>query len=227
MQGNIARIGLHHLYGVNCYAVKVDDDYILIDTGFPIRRLQLDKALREIGCRPGRLRLIVLTHAHTDHAGNCAHLRESFEAPIAMHEGDVGRATRGDMFWRADGRKAVSSAIAKVMLSVIKQGKFDAFEPDVLLSEGDSLSEYGLDARVLHFPGHSPGSIGILTADGDLFCGDLLTNNGEPLRNTIVDEPADMDASYDRLAALNIQTVYPGHGEPFAFDALQRVDHDS
>ncbi|MDO8987935.1 MAG: MBL fold metallo-hydrolase, partial [Coriobacteriia bacterium] len=99
--------------------------------------------------------------------------------------------------------------------------------PDVLLAEGDELSEYGLDARVLHFPGHSAGSIGILTADGDLFCGDLLINSGEPQRNTIVDEPTDMDASYNRLAALNIQTVYPGHGEPFAFEALQRAGHDS
>jgi len=44
----------------------------------------------------------------------------------------------------------------------------------MFLEEGQPLSDVGLDASVLHLPGHSKGSIGILTASGDLFCGDLL-----------------------------------------------------
>jgi glyoxylase-like metal-dependent hydrolase (beta-lactamase superfamily II) len=89
------------------------------------------------------------------------------------------------------------------------------FKPDILLNEGDDLSPYGLDAKIVHTPGHSLGSISILTAEGDFFCGDFLKNNGKPTTNSLVDDPAEMEASVLKLKGLNIKTVYPGHGKPF------------
>ncbi len=50
------------------------------------------------GCRPGDLRLVILTHGDFDHAGNAAYLRDRFSATIAMHRGDSGMAQRGDGF---------------------------------------------------------------------------------------------------------------------------------
>ena len=81
--------------------------------------------------------------------------------------------------------------------------------------DGDDLSEYGFDARVLSIPGHSKGSIGVLTAAGDLFCGDLLENAKEPATNSIMDDPAACGASLETLQHFEINTVYPGHGRPF------------
>ncbi|HZL05597.1 MAG TPA: MBL fold metallo-hydrolase, partial [Coriobacteriia bacterium] len=82
-----------------------------------------------------------------------------------------------------------------------------------------SLAECGLAATVHHLPGHSPGSICVLTDSGDFFCGDLLTNTRSgPQRNSIIDVAPDYEASLRRLRELPIVTVYPGHGEPFAFD---------
>jgi glyoxylase-like metal-dependent hydrolase (beta-lactamase superfamily II) len=85
------------------------------------------------------------------------------------------------------------------------------------------MAEWGLAATVHHLPGHSPGSICVLTDQGALFCGDLLTNRGGPARNAIIDVRGDYDASVARLAELPIVTIYPGHGQPFSRDQLSRV----
>ena len=77
------------LDGTNCYLVKTDGGYILIDTNFPFQRNKFEKTLEREGCRPGNLKLIVITHGDIDHTGDGAYLREKYKARIAMHEGDT------------------------------------------------------------------------------------------------------------------------------------------
>ena len=67
-------------------------------------------------------------------------------------------------------------AIVRIMLPLIGMSRYDSFIPDIILEEGHDLSEHGLDTRVVHLPGHSKGSIGVLTAGGDLFHGDPLVH---------------------------------------------------
>ncbi len=81
------------------------------------------------------------------------------------------------------------------------------FKPDFTIDEGYNLSEYGLDAKVLYLPGHSKGSIGILTANGDLFCGDLFTNTSKPAISSIIDDPEKANLSIEKLKSLKINTV--------------------
>jgi glyoxylase-like metal-dependent hydrolase (beta-lactamase superfamily II) len=99
-------------------------------------------------------------------------------------------------------------------------GKSKRFTADRFVEEGYDLSAHGFDARVLRIPGHSKGSIGILTAGGDLFCGDLWENRDKPVLNSIIDDPVAANASVERLRGLGIKTVYPGHGRPFPIDSL-------
>jgi len=212
-------IGAHNLFDANSYLLASESGFVLIDTGVARRCRAVVEALRAAGCMPGHLRLIVLTHAHTDHAGNCAYLGEAYRAPIGMHAGDAGKAERGDMFWRPEGLTS-SMRIAKAMTAVVGIASFDSFTPDVLLSDGQDLAEFGLGATVHHLPGHSPGSICVLTEDGDFFCGDLLTSTREPQRNSIIDVAADYEASVERIRSLPIRMLYPGHGRPFTLDEL-------
>jgi hydroxyacylglutathione hydrolase len=80
-----------------------------------------------------------------------------------------------------------------------------------------------LDAKVLHIPGHSTGSIGILTAGGDLFCGDLFVNVTKPVKHSIIIDVAAFNASVERLKNLFVNKVYPGHGKPFPGNSLQTI----
>ena len=202
----------YRLGSVNCYLVETDAGYVLIDTGGSNRRTELEEELESAGCERGDLKLIVLTHGDFDHTGNAAYLRKTFGAEIAIHPDDSGMVERGDMFWNRNTGNVLLRMASPILFGF---GKAERCTPDLYIEDGHDLSEYGLDAVVLHIPGHSKGSIGILTAGGDLFCGDLLENTNEPGLNSIMDDPAAAHASVERLKGLEMGTVYPGHGEPF------------
>ena len=202
---------------VNCYLIKTDTGYILIDTGCSSGRAELETELQNAGCQPGSLKLIILTHGDFDHTGNAAYIGEKFGARTAMHRDDAGMVERGNMLWNRGKRNFIIRMMAPILFGF---GKANRFTPDLYLEDGDDLSEYGLNAKVIHIPGHSKGSIGILTADGDLVCGDLLENTDRPGLNSIMDDVAAADASVTRLGELNIGTVYPGHGDPFQIGML-------
>jgi hydroxyacylglutathione hydrolase len=211
---------------VNCYLVETDSRFVLIDTGAPNKRAQIEDQLLSAGCepaglQPGNLKLIVLTHGDFDHTGNAAHLREKFGTKIAMHRDDSGMAEHGDMFSNRSSGNKLLRLMAPILFGFSKARRF---KPDLYVEEGHDFLEHGFDARVLSIPGHSKGSIGILTASGDLFCGDLLENTKEPATGSIMDNPADCHASVGKLSRLEIDMVYPGHGESFPMD-LFLADH--
>jgi len=206
---------LFGLSDVNCYLVETDAGCILIDTGASTGCADLEEQLESEGCKPGRLALVILTHGDFDHTGNAAYLRRRFGARIAMHHGDAGMVERGDIFWNREMGNVLLGWMSRILFGF---GERERFTPDLYTGDGYDLSEWGFDARVVHIPGHSKGSIGILTAGGDLFCGDLLTNRGKPELNAIMDDPAAAMASIERLGSLGIHTVYPAHGEPFPME---------
>lgn len=153
-----------------------------------------------------------------DHTGNVPRLREKYKVKIAMHAGDLGQVENG-MFLK----RSVKSPVQKIMFAAIflirklTSGKVSSFrfKPDILLSDGQRLDEYGVAAEIIHIPGHTPGSIGIITDEGDLLAGDTFVNRKKPEDAQIVENPAQLKSSLDRLLKINIKTVYPGHGKPF------------
>ena len=207
----------YRLGSVNCYLIKTNTGYILIDTGCTRKRTDLVKELESAGCKPGNLQVIVLTHGDFDHSGNAAYLRKKFGARIAMHCDDSGMVERGNMFWNRSKSNIIIRMIAPILF---RFGKSERFKPDSYIEDGDDLCENGFDARVLHVPGHSKGSIGILTSSGDLFCGDLLENIHKPKLNSIMDDLTTANTSVEKLNKSNIRTVYPGHGKPFPMDVF-------
>ncbi len=151
--------------------------------------------LKSAGCKPASLGIILLTHGDFDHTGNAAYLRSTFGTRIAMHPDDAGMVERGDMFAN---RKKPNFLITALIPLFTGFGKSERFTPDILLEDGYDLSQYGLKAKVISLPGHSRGSIGILTEDGDLFCGDLFENIKSPMLNSLIDDPEAAQASLIR-----------------------------
>lgn len=217
----ITTIGLG---GVNCFLLAAADGFVLVDTGLATKRAALQERLREAGCAPDTLKLIVLTHGDVDHAGNAAFLHQAFGAPVAIQADDAGMVETGDTDWN---RKAKPDhvtltgrfiMVAGTLMELFRRGDaMETFTPDLLVDEGFDLAPYGLEARIVHIPGHSKGSVGVLTAAGDLVCGDLLYCWGKP-SVPVMDDAAAHGASMAKLRGLNLKTVYPGHGKPFAWN---------
>jgi glyoxylase-like metal-dependent hydrolase (beta-lactamase superfamily II) len=221
-----------YLGAVNCYLIETTAGYFLVDTGCSFRRRMLERGLENAGCMPGDLKLILLTHGDFDHTGSAGYLRQKYGAKIAMHSGDAGMAESGNMF---SNRKADSALINKVASQIYGFGLSERFSTDIFLDERTDLIEYGFPGSILSIPGHSSGSIGILTAGSDtdnaaepaaanrvhraLFCGDLLVNSGRrPALNSIIDDHAAAVASLEKLRSMEIRTVFPGHGKPFVLE---------
>ncbi|MGC9517093.1 MAG: MBL fold metallo-hydrolase [Methanomicrobiales archaeon] len=206
------------LTSVNCYLIQEGSEFFLIDTGMSRTRKELEKNLEESGCKPKNLNLVLITHGDSDHIGNCAYLQQEYGAQIAMHNGDFGMAEYGDMLWNRKG-----NILSRIISPFMGLSKSERFKPDIYVEDGDDLKEYGLDAKIIHIPGHSSGSIGILTNELDLFCGDLFSNTKKPALNSIMDDKIAAKASIEKLENLNINYVYPGHGDPFRWDQLAQV----
>jgi len=209
---------------VNSYLIKNDDAYILIDTGFSMQRRTIKKELEQAGCRRGNLRLIVVTHGDSDHSGNAGYLRKNYGARIGAHREEADTCLKGDMRFNRKRLQDKTHFLTGVVLALplARLGRADRFKPDIYLEDGQALSEFGCNAKIVHIPGHTSGSVGVITADGDLFCGDLLKNNGKPAKNSLVDDPAEMDASIVRLGEMGVRMVYPGHGRPFTMEEFFR-----
>lgn len=210
---------------VNCYLIKADNNFILVDTGSSNKRRELTKELEDAGCKPGNLKLIILTHGDFDHTGNVAYLREKFKTRIAMHADDWGMLEKGDMFWN---RKSGGAFLGKIISIFSGFGKSEKCKPDLTLKEGDNLSEFGFEGQIVSIPGHSRGSIGVLAkcsvnstgVQQCLLCGDLFTNIKKPEFSSIMDDKPVANASFEKLRYLKIDRVFPGHGESFLMEVL-------
>ena len=198
--------------GVNCYLLEADDGFVLIDSGFSTKRKFLDKVLKKALNKPGeapkKLKFVILTHGDPDHAGNCKFLRENYGAKIAMHFEDSKMVEKGDMSWNRKSKPdKISFTFRLVTLTFSKNSVFDTFKPDIYLQDGQNLAEFGLSVKVIHLPGHSKGSVGVLTNEGDLFCGDLIYNFAA---FSYIDNLDDFNKSITILKKIEINILYPG-----------------
>ena len=72
----------------------------------------------------------------------------------------------------------------------------------------------------MHIPGHTAGSIAVLSADGALFPGDTFQNYRNPGGATIISNEVELAASIARMKKSDAKMVYPGHGKPFEMSRL-------
>lgn len=234
MADNIIRIDLN---GVNCYLLKGDSGFVLVDTGghlvmdkqFTNRREILLQKLDAAGCTQYNLNLIVLTHGDYDHTCNAKYLRERYHAKIALHKGDlklvetpVLHEWMNSFKFNSFAYKLIFRLLGKTITKVTQKTieDFESFTPDIFLDDGFDLSAYGIDAKVIHLPGHTNGSIAILTKDGALISGDTFANNKKPLPAPNAIDFQQLSSSIQKLRNYAIGSVYPGHGEPFAFKEI-------
>lgn len=172
------------LGGVNCYLLKSDNGFILIDSGghlimdkeFSNRLNLLEQELENNGCTPENIKLILLTHGDNDHVCNAAYLRDKYKTKIALHKADcylVAHLNINDFMHSFHYRSIIFKIVFLLMrntilnVSIKTVEDFSAFTPDILIDDNFCLSDFGFDGEVIHVPGHTPGSVVILTKDND------------------------------------------------------------
>ena len=192
----------------NCYIVENGVDGILVDTG----KKEFAKRVME-ACRQYHVKLIVLTHAHFDHAENAAQISNALGIPIGMSEKDCNLIPSN-----ANQGLSAETFLGKIVLSVSLKDfsvrTLQEFKPDILLKDGDSLSEYGVDASVIALPGHTDGSIGIDVDHKGFIAGDALMNMFYPTVSMLYHDKNEMLDSAKKISGLGNRTIFFGHGKP-------------
>lgn len=192
------------------WLIEQENGLILVDTGFPGNEDRILQAMDELG--RDDLRLIYITHGHLDHYGSAAVLRERSGAPIAAHEADADAMRYGKTILGTGRKHGRFVKLMQPFWENLPRLKAEAAPPDILLKDGDDLSEYGLDARVIHTPGHTPGSTCLMFENKSVFVGDLLAGPGPPRPQYLyADDWAQIPLSIERLKAEEPEWIYTGH----------------
>lgn len=193
---------------VNCYLIDCGDFAVLIDTAKEKYRKYLLQQLEGYN-----IKLIILTHGHVDNIGNTAFLAKHFNAKIAMHQADY-KLSKNNTINNIYPNSLLGSIFKFISLRNFRNCTIDDFEPDIFLTDGQALDEYGLHATVLHIPGHTKGSIGILLNNNQLIAGDIFMNFLHPTECLIAEDIDMLRKSIRKLTSLNIKLVYPTYGKP-------------
>ncbi len=131
-----------------------------------------------------------------------------------MHREDSIITESGNMMINKKNQNKAIELFTRVFMSI------DRFKADILVEDEMNLKEYGINAQILHLPGHSKGSIGVLTENNNLICGDLFENRKRP-RLYFIDNKKEIEYSLNKLDKYIIEDVYPGHGLKFKFSELE------
>jgi len=176
----------------NCYVLEKEGVAIIVDPGDEPERIL--RFIKDIKTKPSA---IVATHAHFDHVLGVDHLRRVLGIPFLLHRADLPIL------------ESMQNRVRQFIgIEVPQPPKVDSF-----LEDGEGLSLGSETIRVIHTPGHSPGSIS-LYGNGYVMTGDALFN--QSIGRT--DLPGgDFDTLVrsikEKLFTLKDETiVYPGHG---------------
>jgi glyoxylase-like metal-dependent hydrolase (beta-lactamase superfamily II) len=178
-------------YGTNCWLLSPDgaDEAVVVDPGFS------PDAVHELLARAGKTPVAVLaTHGHSDHVGHSGAFARG--VPVFAHEEDAVAFT-DEAAWNAGFANPVVPA-----------------DDMRTIADGDVLRLAGLEIRVLHTPGHTPGHC-VFVVDGEIaVCsGDLVFAGAIGRSDFPNSDPSAMPASLTRFLELpDDLPVLPGHG---------------
>jgi glyoxylase-like metal-dependent hydrolase (beta-lactamase superfamily II) len=213
----------------NAYAIAAGDGVVLVDTGLhqPGSMRQLDLALDQAGLRIEHVRLVVCTHAHSDHYGQAAPIMEASGAELWMHPKHSHMTQAAEDPERAFERRfeiARQSGVSAEALAEFREarggtsfGIAEIVMPDRELISGVEVETDLGTWQVHETPGHAPSHVVLHQPErGLLLSGDHLLGRVSLYYDFgyTPDPAGEFLASLDVVDRLDVQLILSGHGRP-------------
>lgn len=209
-------------WGCNVYVIEGDNP-LMIDAGFPLDANRIEREVTGTAFKRDRTGTVVATHYHLDHVGSIAKLKRTFGLKVAAHSADalVIEGKEPYLQFKVDALRLAYYTALKPLY------RYTNVDVGIKLAEGNVMEVLG-GLRVIHVPGHTPGSIVLYSeARGVLFSGDTIRNE-----NGLLDGPPPIftpgiEEAYwsirNKLLKLDFDTLMPGHGMPVVIGAKARL----
>jgi glyoxylase-like metal-dependent hydrolase (beta-lactamase superfamily II) len=198
--------------GSHVYLIKGNNKNVLIDTGMTADFPRLKACLRELSLKPRDVHFIILTHEHFDHIGATTYFFDT--AVVAAHRLAANKIELQDEF---------------VTMMKYCNVSCRPFHADLWLEEGSLIDLGSYKLHTLHTPGHTSGCICVYEIkERLLFTGDTVFGGGTLSGITSSGNISDYMSSLQRLSALRVEELYPGHGKPSVDplgDILRGLEH--
>jgi glyoxylase-like metal-dependent hydrolase (beta-lactamase superfamily II) len=225
---------VHPLLQANIWHIRGRDRDLVVDSGLGVAPLR--PAFPDLFDRDP---VVVLTHGHLDHMGG-AHEFDECHAHPGEHVTHPSRGTlNAKLLAQILGlsETALTEPLPEWLISALPEHRYDPAAYELkparvarAVADGDRFDLGDRTLTVLHLPGHTPGSVALYdTQSAALFSGDVVYDlpPGEELLDDL--DGADIDdyvATMRRLATLDIEVVYPGHGDVFRASRLRHIVDD-
>ncbi len=195
----------------DCHIYLIDggSELALVDCGMGTSLDQIVTNIERDGLDRSRLRTLILTHYHMDHAGGAARFREHFDLQVLAPRAAAVALRGGD-------ERAVALDVAKAAGFYAADYVFEPVAIDRELSEGDQVQIGDLSLTVFATPGHCHGHASYLLQGRErryLFAADAVFAGGRVVLQNIHDcSIQESAASILKLATLEFEALLPGHG---------------
>lgn len=193
--------GIHILSGLagssNTYII---DEEILIDPGLEEFSKNLAAAIKADGLDVKKIKLIIDTHGHYDHASANTFFKNLTCAKICAHKLDKEKIESG-----------------KGSVYELFSTKPEISKVDKVLEDGEIIKTKNHTFKILHTPGHTSGSICLYDEEKKiLISGDTLFADSFGRTDLPTGSREEMTKSLKKISKMNIELLLPGHGETFS-----------
>ncbi len=194
-------------FGGNIYIIDCDQP-VMIDSGWDAELSPITRKVEDI-LKGRKLSRILLTHRHIDHVGGALAIQKKWGGILFAHKVEAEALRAGDHV--STGARMFGSSIQPMEVE-------DLANDDIIELDADH------SLRVMETPGHTSGSICLVSSTDSIFSGDtVFTNGGVGRWDLPTGNYKQLLESIEKLATMDLRTIFPGHG-PLEKDGKHHID---
>ncbi len=219
-------------WDTNVYVLEGSDGHILVDSGWDSQESlwALQEGIKAANLKLRDITTVVITHIHPDHYGLSSKIKQICGAQLAIHRIDAGFISPrykdfADLIKKTE-ELLRQNGVPENELPQLKEASLwmnkyvTPDSPEVMLEDGETISNDSFELEVLWTPGHSPGHICLYERERKLILtGDHVLYDTTPhvgFNPQSGDNPlGDYVSSLKKLERLKVHFILPGHGPVF------------
>lgn len=205
----------------NVFLVSKGNLNILVDSSPALYRRILEKRLRSFPV--DHIDYLLFTHTHFDHCGNARWIREHYHPKVIVHRSEARFLEAGESPLPAGTNFFLRPLMRRHGPKATEKMKYEPCPVDILADDRFDLGFPGMNAHILHTPGHSRGSVSLIVDDEIAIVGDAMVGTFPGrIFPPFADDVPGLMLSWAKLLGTGCKIFLPSHGSGISRELLER-----